>query len=103
MWQGDSLPPPPGIQRQRQAIESQWTDAIEAYDDTLAAKIMRKFGIKYAEHHPCGKEVRNAFIAIKTHADFTEVLDRWYDPDVDWPPVKRRNDHGDLVAAGATL
>ena len=103
LWRGESLPPPPDIQRQRHAIQSQWTDAIEAYDDTLAAKIMRKFGIKYAEHHPCGKEVRNAFIAIKTHADFTAVLDRWYDPDVDWPPVTRRDGHGDLVAAGATL
>ncbi len=103
LWQGDSLPPPPAIERQRDAVASQWIDAVQVYGEELAGKIMRKFGIKYAEHHPCGKEVRNAFIAIKTHADFTAVLNRWYDPDVDWPPVKRRSGHGDLVAAGATL
>ncbi len=103
LWEGEPLPPPPAIQRQRDAIESQWTDALDVHGEALAGKLMRKFGIKYAEFHPCPKEVRDAFIAIKTPADFNAVLDRWYDPDRKWPPVRRREGHGDLVAAGATL
>ena len=70
LWQGESLPPPPTIERQRRAIESQWTDALEVYGEELAGKIMRKFGIKYAEHHPCGKEatdVEGVPVAARIH------------------------------------
>ncbi len=35
--------------------------------------------------------------------DVLAVLNTWYDPDKDWPPVVRRKGHGDLIAAGATM
>ena len=103
LWTGGPLPPPPSIARQGEAIAIHWTDAKEVYGDALAARIMRKFGIKYAEHHPRAREVRDAFIAVQHPADFARVLDVWYDPAGDWPPVTRREGHGDLIAAGATL
>jgi len=103
LWNGEPLPPPPSIERQRDAIATHWQDAVVEYGEGVAGKIMRKFGIKYAEHHPSAKDVRDAFIAVKTPDDFTAVLDRWYDPEGDWPPVQRRKEHGDLIAAGATL
>ncbi|MEZ6085613.1 MAG: hypothetical protein R3E58_17105 [Phycisphaerae bacterium] len=62
---------------------------------------MRKFGIKYSELHPCKKDVRDAFIAVKTPDDFLEVMNVWYDKNKDWPPVTRHDGKGDLVAAGA--
>lgn len=101
LWCGGELPPPPSIAEQRRAIAEHWRDCVEFYGPQLAGKIMRKFGIKYAEHHPLNREVRDAFIAVKTPGEFDDVLARWYDPAVDWPPVVRREGHGDLVAAGA--
>jgi hypothetical protein len=86
---------------QREAIEYQWKESVKVHGPDLAGKLMRKFGIKYAEHHPLAMEVRDAFIAVKTPGEFEAVLDRWYDPTVDWPPVQRREGHGDLIAAGA--
>ena len=67
----------------------------------MAGKVMRKFGIKYAELHPLNLEVRDAFIAVRTSEEFTGVLERWYDPEADFPAVQRREGCGDLIAAGA--
>ncbi|MFH1110469.1 MAG: tRNA-dihydrouridine synthase [Planctomycetota bacterium] len=103
LCRGDELPPPPSIEQQREAVESHWADSVEFYGPTLAGKIMRKFGIKYAEHHPLARQVRDAFIAVKTSEEFTRILDVWYDPAASWPPVTRREGHGDLIAAGATM
>ncbi|MEK7730597.1 MAG: tRNA-dihydrouridine synthase, partial [Planctomycetota bacterium] len=103
LWNGDELPPPPSIEQQRRAIEAHWADSVETYGPMVAGKIMRKFGIKYAEHHPLSRQVRDAFIAVKTPDEFTGVLDVWYDPAASWPPVTRREGHGDLIAAGATI
>ncbi len=64
---------------------------------------MRKFGVKYSEHHPSPRAVRDAFVAVQTAADFDQVLGTWYAPAVEWPPVQRRSGHGDLIAAGAKL
>ncbi len=98
---GNPLPPPPSISEQREAIESHWDDCVAVYGEAMAGKVMRKFGIKYAEMHPLNLRVRDAFIAVKTPRDFIATLDRWYDPTVEWPEVQRRKGPGDLVAAGA--
>jgi len=102
LWRGEQLPEPPSIVRQREAIEGHWVSIVEVHGETQGAKIMRKFGIKYAEQHPNAIQVRDAFVAVKNANDFRRVLERWYDPTVDWPPVKRREGPGDLTAAGAT-
>jgi nifR3 family TIM-barrel protein len=102
LWSGEPLPPPPSIAMQREAIWYQWEQSLEVHGVNLAGKLMRKFGIKFAEHHPLAMEVRDAFIAVKTPPEFEAVLDRWYDAAVEWPPVQRREGHGDLIAAGAT-
>jgi nifR3 family TIM-barrel protein len=103
LWRGEPLPRPPCIKRQRDAIAGHWTDVLELYGATRGPKIMRKFGMKYAEHHPFRTRVRDAFIAVKSDDDVRRVLETWYDPSTDWPPVQRREGHGDLVAAGASL
>lgn len=98
---GESLPPPPSIARQREAIRYHWDDTADVHGAEDAPKLLRKFGIKYSEHHPRAMEVRDAFIHMKTAADFHAILERWYDVDADWPPVARRTGCGDLIAAGA--
>ena len=42
------------------------------------ARTMRKFGIRFAEHHPEGQTVRRRFIACQTLADWRAVLDACY-------------------------
>ena len=101
LWNGEPLPPPPTVAQQGETIAQHFSDAVACYGDRLAARIMRKFGIKYSEHHPCARKVRDAFIAVGGHADMAAVLATWYGPDSDFPPVTRRTDHGDLIAAGA--
>lgn len=103
LWRGEPLPPPPSIMEQGEAIMYHWQQSLALHGATLAGRIMRKFGIKYAEHHPYAGDVRSAFIAVKTPQDFDAVVTQWYDPDRDWPPVPRREGHGDLIAAGATM
>jgi len=102
LWAGETLPPPPSIEEQAEAITSHWADLVDVYGEELAAKLLRKFGIKYAEHHPLARDVRDAFIAARTLRDIARLLDVWYDPAKDWPPVRRRSGHGDLIAAGAS-
>jgi len=100
---GGELPPPPSIARQREAIELHWRHTEAVYDEKFAPRMLRKVGIKYSEHHPHARDVRGAFVAVASGQDVREVIDRWYDPDVAWPLVRRRQGHGDLVAAGATM
>ncbi|MBI1826290.1 MAG: tRNA-dihydrouridine synthase family protein [Planctomycetes bacterium] len=103
LQRGDALPEPPSIAAQREGILIHWYDALEVYGRDSAHKIMRKFGIKYSEMHPSHLDVRDAFIRARSAEEFEDVLDQWYDPSVDWPPVSRRTSPGDLIAAGATL
>ncbi len=103
LWRGEELPPPPSIRRQREGIEEHWLEVVNFYGEKLGARIMRKFGIKYAEHHPCAVKVRDAFVAVEGADDIRRVLEKWYDTKTDWPPVKRREGHGDLIAAGAKM
>jgi nifR3 family TIM-barrel protein len=103
LWHGDELPPPPSVERQREAITGLWADMLSVYGEALAPRIMRKFGAKYSEHHPFAGQVRRAFIALEAPEDLSRLLDTWYDPTSDFPPMVRRRGPGDLVAAGATL
>lgn len=98
---GRPLPPPPGVGEQGRTIAAHFAESVKVHGARLAARVMRKFGIMYAEHHPCAREVRDAFVAVKSVAGFEAVLRRWYDPDGEWPPVQRRRGYGNLVAAGA--
>ena len=102
LWRGEALPGPPAIAEQARAISWHFERCLETHGEQLAPRIMRKFGIKYSEHHPLGLQVRKAFVLVKTAEEFRSVVAQWYDPSRTWPPVVRRDGHGDLVAAGAT-
>lgn len=103
LWQGDPLPSPPSISQQAEAIAYHGSEVADLYGPERGSRLLRKFGIKYAEHHPLTREVRNAFIAVEGPDDVERLLARWYDPHRDWPPVQHRRSEGDLVAAGAKL
>ena len=98
---GQDWPDPPSVAEQGRVIAEHFAESVAEHGERLAGRLMRKFGIKYSEAHPHGRQVRDAFIATRTPADFQAVLARWYDPNADWPPGVRREGPGDLIAAGA--
>lgn len=100
---GRPLPDPPGVAEQGRVIREHLDLCVAAHGKEKAARIFRKFGIKYAELHPHEKAVKFAFIDTKNHADMLRVLAEWYDPSRDWPPGKRKHGCGKLVAAGAAM
>ena len=98
---GEPLPPPPTVAEQGQTISKHYAWSVETHGERRAGRIMRKFGIKYSELHPCPVQVRDAFVRVKNRTDWQAVLAEWYDPGKDWPPTVRRTGPGDLIAAGA--
>jgi tRNA-dihydrouridine synthase len=98
---GEPLPPPPTVAEQGRTISKHYAWSVETHGERRAGRIMRKFGIKYSELHPCSVQVRDAFVRVKSKTDWQAVLAEWYDPSKDWPPTVRRTGPGDLIAAGA--
>lgn len=101
LLEGRDLPPPPSVAEQGELIRRHFDLCAEQQGERLAPRLMRKFGIKYAELHPHGGDVRAAFIRARSAADWHAVLDAWYDPQRDWPPGVRKTGPGALIAAGA--
>jgi tRNA-dihydrouridine synthase len=87
--EGREAPPPPSLFEQREVLREHFRLAVELYGDELAGRQMRKFGIKYSRLHPEQLAVRQAFVAVRNLADWTEVLDRWYSQDLPgvWPSM----------------
>ncbi len=102
LLEGAPLPLPPSIAEQRRALEEHLALTAETHGADRAGIILRKVGIRYADLHPLRDEVRGVFIGVRTCADVEAVLQRWYDPAGEWPPVERRKVM-DRVAAGALL
>jgi len=100
---GRPIPPPPSVVEQGMTIRQHFEWSVEVHGERAAGRIMRKFGIKYSELHPCADQVREAFIRATNTVEWCEVLARWYDPSKDWPPGVRRTGAGHLIAAGATM
>lgn len=98
-----ALPPPPDVPEQGAVIRRHFEWSVEVHGARLASRLMRKFGIKYSELHPYGREVRDAFIRVRNEADWLRVLDTWYAPTKAWPPGVRKTGPGDLIAAGASV
>ncbi len=76
-------PRDPTIAEQRAVLEQHFELALAVNknfrDPELhTAKNMRKFGIKFAAHHPQAQEVKKSFIYVKSLDDWRVALDEWY-------------------------
>lgn len=100
---GEPLPPPTTLAEQRAVIERHLQLMTPIYGEANALRLFRKFGVRYAELHPCAKKVKLAFVAVKTPDDWRLMLDTWYGDERDHPPVVRRSRPEALIAAGAVL
>jgi len=73
------LPPrPPTIAEQREALLEHFTLSVAVNGEALASKLMRKFGVRFAEHHPQSDAVRVRFIRVESIADWRAVVDEFY-------------------------
>lgn len=95
-------PPAPAIADQRAALERHYALMVEHYGNALAGPLLRKFGVRYSELHPCGPEVKMAFLSVGNGDDWAALLDRWYGDESRYPPVERRLRPEALIAAGAS-
>ncbi len=98
---GQPLPDPPSVAEQGRAIREHLEFCVAAHGAEKAARVFRKFGIKYSELHPNEKQVKFAWIEASGLESLLRVLDQWYDPNYAWPPGKRKVGAGSLIAAGA--
>ena len=51
---------------------------MQLHGEAAGGRRMRKFGIKFAVHHPEAAEVKRDFVACTTTEDWKRTLDRWY-------------------------
>ena len=103
LLEGRPLPEPPTVAEQGRVIREHFELALAVHDERRAPRTMRKFGIRYSELHPLAERVRAAFVACRSSAEWSRVLDDWYDPNRDWPAGRHKAGSGDLVAAGARV
>ncbi|MBV8881048.1 MAG: tRNA-dihydrouridine synthase [Planctomycetaceae bacterium] len=89
LLEGRPLPPPPTLAEQRAALDEHLRLTADVYGPERAGVVMRKVCIRYADLHPLDAEVRRSFIEARSSADVEAALRRWYDPDHDWPEVRR--------------
>ena len=59
-------------------LEEHFLLSVSINGEDRAGKTMRKFGIRFAAHHPRGEEVRRKFIAVGSVADWLGVLEEFY-------------------------
>ncbi len=68
----------PTITQQRAVLLEHFELSAALHGEKKAGMMMRKFGIKFARHHPDAATVAKAFIAVKSLADWRAVLDAHY-------------------------
>ena len=76
-------PAPPTLAEQRAVLEDHYALALAVnatmkQADAFTGRTMRKFAIRFAQHHPQGDEVKRGFIEVSSQDEWRGVLDRWY-------------------------
>ena len=85
---------PPTIAQQRQVLLEHFELSVGLHGEERASRMMRKFGIKFSRHHLQADRVRNAFIQVKSTADWHKVISGFYGSrQGDWPASKKENNH----------
>ncbi len=69
---------PPTLEEQRGVLHQHFALSVALHGERAAGKMMRKFGIKFAQHHPRADEVKAAMIGVNRTSDWVSVLDEHY-------------------------
>lgn len=81
LLEGRPLPAAPTIFEQRDVLVEHFRLAESVYAANRAAKQLRKFGMRYADWHPRGDEVRGDFIRCSNAEMWHSVIAKWYAED----------------------
>ncbi|MCC6322614.1 MAG: tRNA-dihydrouridine synthase family protein [Phycisphaerales bacterium] len=71
-------PAAPTLAEQRAVLEEHFRLSVALNGEHHAGRLMRKFGIRFAAHHPAAEDVRRRFISVGSLAQWREVLERHY-------------------------
>ncbi len=71
-------PTAPTIAEQRAVLEEHFALSAALHGEEAAGRMMRKFGVRFAAHHPRSDEVRAGFIRCEKTADWLGVLGAHY-------------------------
>ncbi|MGD9692203.1 MAG: tRNA dihydrouridine synthase [Phycisphaerales bacterium] len=77
MMRGEA-PMAPTIEEQRDVLLQHFEYSRLVNGERLAGRLMRKFGIRFAAHHPRGDEVKRAFVRVETQDDWRQVVAQFY-------------------------
>lgn len=72
-------PMPPSLSEQRAVLEEHFTLSAALHGEEAAGRMMRKFGVRFAAHHPNADEVRAGFIRCEKTEDWLNVLRGHYE------------------------
>jgi tRNA-dihydrouridine synthase len=71
-------PQSPSIEQQRAVLLEHFELSCSLNGEQAAGRMMRKFGIKFARHHPRAEEVKMAMCRVSTLEQWRAVLDAFY-------------------------
>ena len=80
-------PSAPSIAEQREVLQQHFdialrvNESLTRHPEKFTGRTMRKFGIRFAAHHPRGEDVRKRFIGVENVEDWRGVLDEFYQPE----------------------
>ncbi|MBL0871032.1 MAG: tRNA-dihydrouridine synthase family protein [Phycisphaerales bacterium] len=70
--------PAPTLSEQRAVLLEHFAISHAINGEKAAGRMMRKFGIKFAQHHPEPEKVRSRMIAVESQRDWLSVMDDCY-------------------------
>ncbi|MFG0283366.1 MAG: tRNA dihydrouridine synthase [Phycisphaerales bacterium JB039] len=78
-------PAEPTLAEQREVLEQHFELALAVNagarePEALTARMMRKFGIRFAARHPRAEDVRRRFVAVRSLEEWRGVLEEFYTP-----------------------
>ncbi len=76
-------PTRPTIAEQREVLKDHFALSLAVtrrfrHGEDATSRNMRKFAIRFAQHHPRCEDVRKRFIAVSSTAEWMRVLEEWY-------------------------
>ena len=99
---------PPTLHQQRDVLLEHLDLSIRLHGEHQASKMMRKFGIRFARHHPDHDAVKADFIACSSLADWRNVIEHRYADDApgvdihDALPEEARTERSDETCEAAS-
>lgn len=75
-------PAAPSLEEQRRVLLDHFDLSVALWGEPHASRMMRKFGIKFSHHHPEPERVKNEFVRCRTVADWRDVIERHYSPEL---------------------